>query len=240
MPVGLKLKPPGKPTRIFLPGKGHNPLTVGIPRHYCGRMSIQRARLLGLVGILGGLFWLALNTVLSPDWGPPGSSSYLGYETISRLWAPAFAGMLCSFVGLNGRYRLGAGRLSRFAYRLTVVGLVVMILGNVAEFWLFTELPYGAMNARSLAWISVLLGWLTLLIGVCLLALAGLQRRLWPAWSGILLALALPASLVLIFTVTDWMGWPLIIAVVLAGGLAAQPAPAAGRVETASLQGEQS
>src|SRR3972149_6715537 len=79
-PAGFKVETPGKPTRIFLPGEGCNPLTVGSPRPYGVPMSPQRARLLGLAGILGGLFWLSLNTVLSPDWGPPGSSNYLGSE----------------------------------------------------------------------------------------------------------------------------------------------------------------
>lgn len=46
-------------------------------------MTIQRTQALGLLGILGSLGRLSLNTVLSPDWGPPGSPNYLGYETIN-------------------------------------------------------------------------------------------------------------------------------------------------------------
>jgi hypothetical protein len=186
-------------------------------------MNIQRAPVLGLLGILGSLLWLGLNTVFSPDWGPPGTSSYLDYETINRLWAPAFGLVLCGYVGLFGRYRLGQIRLGRVSFGLVVAGLGVMIAGNIAEFWFFTEQPYGALNARSFAWISVLLGWMVLLIGLALLAWAGLRLRRLPGWAAGLFILALPASVLLIFTLVEWMGLPFVAAGVVAGALAAWP-----------------
>jgi hypothetical protein len=196
-------------------------------------MNIRRAQVLGLLGILGSLMWLSLNTVFSPEWGPPGTSRYLGYETINRLWAPAFGLVLCGYVGLYGRYRLGQTRLGRVGFGLIVLGLVVMMGGNVAEFWFLTKQPYGALNARSVAWISVLLGWLVLLIGQVLLALAGPFGRQehrgsgrlgpLPGWATGLFLLALPASVVLIFTLVEWMGVPFVAAGVTAGALAAWP-----------------
>jgi hypothetical protein len=158
-------------------------------------MPINRTQTLGLLGLLGSLLWLGLNTVLSPDWGPPGSANYLGYETISRLWAPAFALMLCGYMALYQRYPLRNTRLGRVGYRLAIAGLALMIAGNIAEFWFFSELPYGSLNARSWAWISVLLGMLALLIGTALLGLAGWRGRALPGW-----VLVLPAFLLLFFT----------------------------------------
>jgi hypothetical protein len=187
-------------------------------------MSLQRHQILGGLGILGSLFWLSLNTLLSPDWGPPGSARYVSYETTNRLWALAFAGMLCGCLGLAARYRLAQSRLGRVAQRLAAGGLLVMIAGNMAEFWLFSQQAYGELNGRNLAWIGVLLGWLTTLTGLGLLGLAIWRGRFLPVWSGVLLALALPATIALIISsAINWMGWPLIIATALVGGLAAWP-----------------
>lgn len=189
------------------------------------RLRRQRSQVLGLLGVLGSLFWLSLNTVLSPEWGPPGSSDYLGYETINRLWAPAFALMLCGYAGLYASRPLGTRRLGRAGFRLVLVGGVAMIAGNIAEFWFFTDLPYGALNVRSLAWIGVLVGWLVLHVGAALLGLAALRHNALPHWSAFLFILALPASIILIFTLVDLMGLPLVIAGLVAGGLAAWPGP---------------
>jgi hypothetical protein len=186
-------------------------------------MSIQRSRILGLLGVLGSLGWLSLNTFLSPDWGPPGSSNYLGYETINRLWAPAFALVLCGYVGLDGRLPTAQTRAGRFGFRLVVGGLLLMMAGNIAEFWFFTDLPYGALNARSVAWISVTLGLLVVLIGLAFIGRAGGRQRSLPRWAAWLFILALPASLVLIFLWVEWMGLPFVAAGVVAGALAAWP-----------------
>jgi hypothetical protein len=159
-------------------------------------VNIQRPQWLGLLGILGSLLWLSLNTVLSPEWGPPGSRNYLGYETVSRLWAPAFALILCGCAGLYARYPLGQARAGRAGFRLAAAGLVLMIAGNIAEFWFFTRQPYDELNIRALAWISVLLGMLVLLVGSALLGVAGLRQRTLPGWAGAVLVLLLPLFLV--------------------------------------------
>jgi hypothetical protein len=187
-------------------------------------MTRPGPQLLGVLGLLGSLFWLSLSTFLSPDWGPPGSTNYLGYETLSRLWAPAFALMLCGYLGLYQRHALHASRLGRVGFRLAVSGLALMIAGNVAEFWLFTELPYGALNARSFAWIGVLLGMLALLSGAALLGLAALRSQSLPRWSGLLFVLALPATLLLILAAVELMSLPIVIISAVAGALAAWPA----------------
>lgn len=200
-------------------------------------MNVTRQQILGGLCILGSLFWLSLGTILAPDWGPPGSTRYLSYEAINRMWSLGFAGMLCGFAGFNGRYPLGQSRLGRVALRCAVAGLLVMIAGNITEFWLFSQQAYGELNVRNLAWIAVLLGWLSVLTGLCLLGLATLRgrQRFLPAWVGGLLALALPVTLLITFgRALQLMGLPLIIAMLLVGGLAAWPgARAVARPEAA-------
>ncbi len=188
-------------------------------------MKVTRQQILGGLGILGSLFWLSLATV-APDWGPPGSTRYLSYEAINRMWALGFAGMLCGCLGLGARYPLARSRLGRVALRFAVGGLLVMIAGNITEFWLFSQQAYGELNVRNLAWMGVLLGWLATLSGLCLLGLATLRgrQRFLPPWVGALLMLALPATVLLILgKAISLMGLPLIIAMLLVGGLAARP-----------------
>jgi hypothetical protein len=189
-------------------------------------MNILRPQWLGLLGVLGSLLWLSLNTVLSPDWGPPGSRNYLGYETISRLWAPAFALMLCGYAALYARYPLSQARLGRAGFRLAAAGLVVMMAGNIAEFWFFTNEPYGELNIRALAWISVLLGMLALLGGTTLLGVAALRQHSLLGWAGAIFAFLPPIFLVAFLARSFQSAW-LILAVLgfTAGGLAAWPSP---------------
>ena len=198
--------------------------------------TLQRAQILGVLGVLGSLFWLGLNTLLSPDWGPPGSARYLGYEAVNRLWSLGFAGMLCGYAGLYQRYALRGSRPGRVGFRLAAIGLVLMMAGNVAEFWLFSEQAYGEINGRNLAWIGVLLGMLAALIGAGLMGAAGLRQRqqLLPRWSALLFLSALPATIILILTAVALMGLPLVIASVAAGALAAWPGTAALAAQEAS------
>lgn len=186
---------------------------------------MQRTQVLGLLGVVGSLGWLSLNTILSPDWGPPGSPDYLGYETINRLWAPAFALVLCGYVGFYGRYPLHWARVGRAGFRLVVGGLLLMIAGNIAEFWFLTHQGYGELNARAVAWISVLLGWSVVGTGQLLMGLAGLRHDSLTPWAAWLFMLALPTWVVLLLTVVEWMGLPFVAGGLAAGALAAWPAP---------------
>jgi len=195
-------------------------------------MSIQRARVLGVIGIVGSLLWLALGTVLAPDWGPPGSRNYLSYETINRLWGPCFAAMLAGYVGLFARYPL-PGRLGWAARAGIVGGLVAMFAGNVGEFWFFTNQAYGEINPRNLSWMLVLLGILSLLIGCLLLGLAARRQHVWPEYASVLFMLALPATILLLLAqAISLMFMSVIVGGVLAGGLALAPAAAARPLTT--------
>ncbi len=187
---------------------------------------MQRARLLGGLGLVGSLFWLALGTVLAPDWGPPGSRNYLSYETINRLWGPCFVAMLAGFVGLFLRFPL-EGQLAGTAKATIVGGLLAMLAGNVGEFWFFTNQPYGQINPRNLSWMLVLLGLLCLLIGCLLLGLTARRQRVWPLAVSLVFMLALPATnLLIVVDAISLMFTPVIVVSVLAGGLALAPAPA--------------
>jgi hypothetical protein len=174
-------------------------------------------RLLSLAGIAGGVYWLLLIGVFSPEWGPPGSARYLDYEAFNRAWPPALLLMLAGWVGFQRRFGL-----SRTGLWLNVLGYALMVAGNVAEFWIFSDDPYGAgFNGRNAAWTMFLLGWLLHLIGALVWGIAALRRRALPAWAGWLLILLLPASFALL--VAQWVNPASALAVVLLGALALWP-----------------
>jgi hypothetical protein len=180
-------------------------------------------RLLSLAGIAGGVYWLLLIAVFSPDWGPPGSARYLDYEAFNRAWPPGLLLMLAGWIGLQRRFGL-----SRAGLWLNGLGFGLMVAGNVAEFWLFSDQPYAAgFNGRNLAWSAFLLGWLLHLIGALVWGSAG---RLppkppanggLPAWAAALLILLLPASFVLF--VAQWANPASALAVALLSALALLP-----------------
>jgi hypothetical protein len=188
-------------------------------------MKVVKAQVLGILGILGSLLWLSLNTIFSPDFGYPGSADYLGYQTINRLWAPAFALILCGYVGLyqrNQLHRLLGGRL---AFGLIVTGLAAMMAGNILEFWFFSDQPYGEINGRNLSWIGVLLGLLAMMIGLLILGIAIWRHGILRAWIGLVFLLALPATILSITINASLMGVPFLVAGATAGALAAWPRP---------------
>jgi hypothetical protein len=188
-------------------------------------MKLNHVQLLGVLGVLGSLFWLSLNTIFSPEWGLPGSANYIGYQNVNRLWAPAFVMILCGYIGLYQRYRLRVMRGGRIGFGCIVTGFIMMMAGNIAEFWLFSEQAYGQINGRNLAWMGVLLGLLAVLIGLLILGLAGLRHGVLPAWSGLVFLLALPATILAIPISASLMGLPFLVAGAASGAMAAWPWP---------------
>jgi hypothetical protein len=197
-------------------------------------VKILRVRVLGILGIFGSLFWLSLNTVFSADFGFPGSANYLGYQTINRLWAPAFAMILCGYIGLYQRYLLRSVRRGALSLGLIVTGLIAMMAGNIAEFWLFSEQAYGEINGRNLSWIGVLLGLLAVLIGLLILGIAIRRQGILREWIGLVFLLALPATILVIPISASLMGLPFVIAGIMAGAVAAWPQPATSLAKEAA------
>lgn len=74
-----------------------------------------------------------------------------------------------------------------------------MVIGNSTEFWLFTYQPYGGLNARNFAWMTVLLGALILLIGTFILGICWLRSHQLSFWASVAFTLALPLTIAGIF-----------------------------------------
>ena len=113
----------------------------------------------------------------SGGFGVPGTSAYVSYEARSRLIPIPIALLAIGVVASYMHLRTTIGRLGHIALFISLSGVAFMIIGNVAEFWFFTDLAYGAVNARSIAWSLFLIGSALLLLGIALLAVAAARRR---------------------------------------------------------------
>jgi hypothetical protein len=155
---------------------------------------MQQSRWLGAAAILGGLSWFVVDFLRRQQWGVPGMAGYETYEFANRLMPIP---LLLMIAGLLGFYRWQ--RSGRRGFYLGWIGLGLMIAGNVAEFWFFTNQPYGAWNGRTYAWCTFLLGVLLLLAGLFGLGWVGWRTGASPRWLNGLLVLVLPLEIATFF-----------------------------------------
>jgi hypothetical protein len=136
-------------------------------------------RWLGLATLLGGLGCMA-TFLLPPRWGPPGTAAYVVYQNWNRLTGLALLVMGLGGLGLFLNLRPRLGRLARAGALTLLAGAGLTLLGSVAEFWVFKDVPYagsgGGVNARGLAWMTFLVGGLVLLLGGAVTGLAALRH----------------------------------------------------------------
>lgn len=170
-------------------------------------------RWLGLLGVFGGITAVPLIIAfMVTGFGEPGTAAYETYEQLNRLMAISLLLMSAAWLGAWLVWPAGFGR---WAAAVAFVGSLVVVAGNAAEFWLFSDLPYGvAGNGRDLSWIAFSLGSLVMDIGATLLGIAVWRSRRWPRWSAVLLILALPLDVVSFFTVSSFLA-PAILAVAI-------------------------
>lgn len=112
-------------------------------------------RIAGTLAFLGGLAGLVLLAAFQQTgWGQPGTIAYERYELLNRLMALALLLMAAGWWGLRQPGLAGAASLG-------LLGTLLMAGGTAAEFWLYTDLPYGGFNARGAAFtVTSLSGWL--------------------------------------------------------------------------------
>ena len=113
--------------------------------------------MLAAAGVLAGLAVVVFMAAGSVEWGPPGTDAYSGYATVNRLVSlPWIACAIVLVVLLRYTPRLGVA--------ITFAGAILIVVGNVAEFWFLNDASYADTGRRS-AWSMFLAGHLVFLIG---------------------------------------------------------------------------
>jgi hypothetical protein len=148
-------------------------------------------KMLGILSLIGSLTAAPLMVAFAlSGWGEPGTSAYQAYEPLNRLMAFSLLMMAAGWLVLALKTPNGYGLWGAW---LALLAALVMVTGNAAEFYLFTDQPYGDYsNLRTISWMAFSLGSLALDIGASIVGVAVWRRRFWPRWGGMLLMLALP------------------------------------------------
>ncbi len=144
----------------------------------------------GLAGTLGGTLW-ALWYVGVYFVG----ERYETYEAYNRLMPVVLLLLLAGLAGAHAAQGRAHGRSGRTGFVLASVGLVAMIAGNAAEFWLFTTQPYAEANGRQASWALFLVGMLLLAVGSVLFGVATARASILPRLGALLLVVWLPAGI---------------------------------------------
>jgi MFS family permease len=154
--------------------------------------------LLATTGIVGVLALVAIDVGGVVDWGPPGSPEYETYALVNRLTGVALALAVAAPISLwRALTGMAAERGVRRALVVLGVALCGMVVGSVAEFWVFNDQPYrgAGSEGRNLAWITFLISALTLAVGSVVTGLMLLRRAWVPRWAGLAVAAAAPVGI---------------------------------------------
>jgi hypothetical protein len=173
---------------------------------------MPHTRGLGWLSVAGGVAGVILSLGFAgTDWGEPGTAAYLTYETLNRLTSFALLLMACGWLGATLALPDGFGRAGA---AVAFLAAVVMVIGNAAEFWLFTDLPYGdPTNARSLSWMAYMFGDLVQTIGSTMAGVHIRRAGMWSRAGAWALILALPISVAGFMFISPFLG-PSILALV--------------------------
>ena len=138
---------------------------------------------LGIAAILGGAGLVAW-AVRPYEWGLPGSGGYVAYELANRLFGLLLLGIMAGLYGVHQAQARRESEATRWPIRVTVAGIGLMLVGNVAEFWFLSAWSYsgGEGMARSLAFMTFLFGLAVLISGMIALGLTTLRAGWLPVW----------------------------------------------------------
>ena len=130
--------------------------------------SAHLVRIGGLVAVLGGVLWALWYVGASLV----GSG---GYETYNRLMPAVLLLLAVGLLAFYAAQKRSRGWIGRAGFVVALVGLLVMIVGNVMEFWAFSEEAYGPDTLRNSAWMAFGLGMLAFYVGTVLFGISTLR-----------------------------------------------------------------
>ncbi len=131
--------------------------------------------LVALSAIIGGIFWLALNIALVGAWER--GNNFPTYEFLNALRPLPLA--LFAFA-LYGLYRLV--KVGRVGFIISLAGFGLLAAGAAIEFWIGGGVRDGDVDTLSLVgWLTYLVGYLVLSIGLNAFGVAFYRTRVWGA-----------------------------------------------------------
>ena len=183
-------------------------------------MASQRLiRWSGLATMLGGLLFMVLWRLA----GMAESTKVLGL-TESAYGRMNTASLLLLTAGLAGLYLYARqagrfGRLGAAGFVLAFIGVALMVLGNVIEWWIsdlmFADVPLGEFKPGTHAgWGMFLIGLCVLAVGLVLVGIATIQAKALPRWSRVLplvTGLLLASGFLVALSIGEWGLWVILL-----------------------------
>lgn len=132
--------------------------------------------LAALAALLGGALWLALNFALVGAWER--GNNFPTYEFLNALRPLPLALFAFAMYGLYRRVNVG-----RIGFFISLAGLALLAAGAAIEFWIGGGVRDGDVDTLSLAgWLTYLVGYVVLSIGLIVFGIAFYQTRVWGAF----------------------------------------------------------
>ena len=141
------------------------------------RVFLALVRWAGLLCVPGGVLW-----ALSPLGVQLSEMQFKTPNVFWKLFPSAPLLLLVGLIGLHLRFSGRSGRLERAAFVVTLVGLVLIIVGDVGEFWLGLDNVF-IMTAP--AYRTLRLGLLVLAAGTMLFGVATARDETLPVWGAL-------------------------------------------------------
>jgi hypothetical protein len=180
---------------------------------YKERDRMTRQRILGLMSIVGGLIGIVLVVFFATnEFNYPGTAAYRTYEVLNRLIALPLLLIACGWLGLAFVVPKGFGRVAAW---VAFAASVLMAAGTAAEFWLFSDQPYGVWaNGRMISFLTFSVASLILYISATIVGV-----RLWRAEAGsrfgaVIFIAAIPLYIAVVFTLNSNFLVPSVLALV--------------------------
>ncbi len=143
----------------------------------------------GLAAVLGGALWALWYVGASLV----GDEGYQAYNQVMPVVLVLLAvGLLAFHTAQEG----SQGPVGTAGLVVALLGLAVMIGGNVAEFWALSEEAYGPGTLRDSAWMLFGLGMVAFYVGTVLFGIGTLRARALPRLGALLLLVWLPLGFV--------------------------------------------
>lgn len=143
--------------------------------------------------MLGGALWAGLELLTVAAWNQPVFG--FTYEDYNRIKSLPLLLLLVGLMGFYARQQRRSGKLGLVGFLLGTVGLALMMVGNVVEFWIGGGIRYGDKALSTLGWNLVLIGVPTLALGLILFGLACSRAQVLLGWRSLapLLTVLMPA-----------------------------------------------
>lgn len=138
------------------------------------RLLLVLVRWAGLLCVPGGVLW-----ALSPLGVQLSEMQFKTPNVFWKLFPSAPLLLLVGLIGLHLRFSERSGRLERVAFFVTLVGLVLVIAGDVGEFWLGLD---NVFIMAAPAYHTLRLGLLVLAAGTMLFGVATARDETLPVW----------------------------------------------------------